>query len=119
MRVVYIGKDSQPVNLAVMSSVNSHSWRRYNEEEQHNTVMNKFPNTNPHDIEKRKNSGTGLQHPYDKEWDFLRRFLVGINGCYNCGQKDHRNTRDCTRDDVIAFHQIAFYFAFYRFIVSY
>ena len=28
MRVVYIGKDSQPVNLAVMSSVNSHSWRK-------------------------------------------------------------------------------------------
>ena len=27
MRVVHIGKDSQPVNLVVMSSVNSHSWR--------------------------------------------------------------------------------------------
>ena len=28
MRVVRIGKDSQPVNIAVMSSINSHSWRK-------------------------------------------------------------------------------------------
>ena len=28
MNVVYIGKDSQPVNLAVISSVNSQSWRK-------------------------------------------------------------------------------------------
>ena len=28
MRVVHISKDSQTVNLAVMSSVNSHSWRK-------------------------------------------------------------------------------------------
>ena len=28
MRTVYIGKDSQPVNLAVMFSVNSHSWKK-------------------------------------------------------------------------------------------
>ena len=64
MRVVRIGKDSQPVNLTVTSTVNSHS---------------------------------GLQHPYDKERDFLSRFPVGFEGCYNCGQKDHRNTRDCTK----------------------
>ena len=28
MRVVHIRKDSQPVNLVVMLSVNSHSWRK-------------------------------------------------------------------------------------------
>ena len=65
-----------------MSSVNSHSWRRYNGGGQDNTVVNKFPNINPHDVETRKHSGTSLQHPYDKEQDFLSRFLVGFNGCY-------------------------------------
>ena len=44
---------------------------------------------NPHDVETRKHTGTGLQHPYDKERDFLSRFPVGFNGCYNCGQTDH------------------------------
>ena len=28
MRTVHIGKDSQPVNLVQMSSVNSHSWQK-------------------------------------------------------------------------------------------
>ena len=65
-----------------MSSVNSHSWRRYNGGGQDNTVVNKFSNINPHDVETRKHSGTSLQHPYDKEQDFLSRFLVGFNGCY-------------------------------------
>ena len=68
MRVVYIRKVSQPVKLTVIME-----------------VMNKFPTINPNNVETLKHPGTGIQYPYDKERDFLSRFPVGFNGCYNCG----------------------------------
>ena len=70
--------------------------QRYNGGGQDNNVGNNFGNNNFHNVETRTHPGTGLQHPYDKERDFLSRFPLGFEGCYNCGQKDHRNTRDCT-----------------------
>ena len=46
-------------------------------------------------IETRTHPDTGLQHPYDKSRDFISQFPIGFEGCFNCGQKDHRNTREC------------------------
>ena len=57
---------------------------------------NKFTDINSRNVETRTHSGTGLQHQYDKKKDFLGKFPVEFEGCYNCGQKNHRNTRDCT-----------------------
>ena len=47
------------------------------------------------DVETRLHPETGLQHPYNKSDDFLSRFPLGFRGCYNCGQTDHRSTKEC------------------------
>ena len=46
-------------------------------------------------IETRTHPNTGLQHSYNKSQDFINRFPIGFEGCFKCGQKDHRNTREC------------------------
>ena len=45
-------------------------------------------------IETRTRPSTGLQHPYDKVKDLLSRFPTTFQGYFNCGQTDHKNTRD-------------------------
>ena len=46
-------------------------------------------------VETRLCRDTGLQHPYDKENDYLSRFPEGFRGCFNCGKTDHFRTGDC------------------------
>ena len=46
-------------------------------------------------VETRKHPVTGVEHPYDKDRNFLSRFPLGFKGCFNCGQNDHFSTRNC------------------------
>ena len=46
-------------------------------------------------VETRLCRDTGLQHPYDKENDYLSRFPEGLKGCFHCGKTDHFRTGDC------------------------
>ena len=46
--------------------------------------------------ETRTHPDTSLQHSYDTSQDFISRFPIGFEGCVSCGQKYHRNTRECT-----------------------
>ena len=52
---------------------------------------------------------TGLQHSYDKDRNFLSQFPLGFEGCFNCGQTDHRNTRDCALAKRGSFNKKVFY----------
>ena len=38
---------------------------------------------------------TGLDHPYDIEFDFTSRFPIGFRGCFVCGATDHFGTSKC------------------------
>ena len=46
-------------------------------------------------VETRKHPETGLEHPFDKDHNYLSRFPVDFKGCFNCGQTDHFSTRNC------------------------
>ena len=46
-------------------------------------------------VETRKYPETGLQHPFNKDSNFLSRFHVNFRGCYNYGQTDHFSTKMC------------------------
>ena len=76
MRVVHIGKDSQPINLTVMSSVNSHSWRKsasyeslkrnvYSLATAHTVadLISMVSNELPHDSSIRRTDGDGQRPP--------------------------------------------------------
>ena len=41
---------------------------------------------------KQKNMTTGLDQPYDIEFDFTSRFPIGFRGCFVCGATDHFGT---------------------------
>ena len=67
---------------------------RYNGGGGNNNVAHKFTSNNTGNVETRTHPSTGLQHPYDNERNFLSRFPIGFDGCYNYEKRDHRNTRD-------------------------
>ena len=46
-------------------------------------------------VETRRHPVSGLQHPYDKDRDFLSRFPIHFSGCFNCGGTNYNNTREC------------------------
>ena len=43
----------------------------------------------------KKNKTTGLDHPYDIEYDYTSRFPIGFRGCYICGATDHFGNNKC------------------------
>ena len=46
-------------------------------------------------VETRKHPESGLQHPFDVSTNFLSRCPVDFEGCFNCGQADHWQTKFC------------------------
>ena len=43
----------------------------------------------------KKNRTTGLDHPYDIEYDYDSQFPIGFRGCFICGATDHFGTNKC------------------------
>ena len=64
--------------------------RRYS-----SNMANNFDDKNEAKVPTKLCEKTGLQHPYDKETNYISRFPVGFRGCFNCGATDHFSTRDC------------------------
>ena len=59
-------------------------------------------------IPTKKNNATGLDHPYDAEYNFTSRFPVGFRGCFICGEMDHFSKMDCkkginTKEEILLF----------------
>ena len=46
-------------------------------------------------VETRTHPQSGLQHPFDKDNNFLSRFPVDFRGCFNCGKTNHFTTKFC------------------------
>ena len=42
-----------------------------------------------HDVPTYRNPSTGVEYPYDKEYNFTSRFPVGFKGCFICGGGNH------------------------------
>ena len=38
---------------------------------------------------------TGVEYPFDAEYNFVSRFAVGFNGCFICGATNHFSRTDC------------------------
>ena len=54
-----------------------------------------YNNTSRPQVVTRAHPSTGLQHPYDKDRNYLSRFPVTFKGCFNCGDTNHWRTKDC------------------------
>ena len=47
---------------------------------------------NQHMVETKTDPRSGLQHPFDKDINFLSQFPVGFRGCFNCEKSNHFST---------------------------
>ena len=61
------------------------------------------------EVETRICRDTGLQHPYDREKDYLSKYPVGFRGCYACGKDDHRSSRECPLNQTGQFDKNVFF----------
>ena len=78
-------------------------WYHQPNSSQAETTMNRYkgnssPPPNPHNLPTRIHPTTGLPHPYNPNSpDYLSRYPLGFMGCFNCGELDHRSSRECKK----------------------
>ena len=49
------------------------------------------------DVEIKMGSKKVIRYPYNIEYNFVSRFPVVFQGCYNCGREDHICREDCAQ----------------------
>ena len=57
----------------------------------------------------RTHPSTGLQHPYDKDRNYLSQFPVTFKGCFHCGDTNHSRTKDCPSAQAGTFDKTKFF----------
>ena len=58
-------------------------------------VLTKYKGTT--NVPTKRDPATGVEYPFDAEYNFVSRFAVGFNGCCICGATDHFSRTDCPR----------------------
>ena len=58
-------------------------------------VLSKYKGTP--DVPTQRDPVTGIEYPFDAEYNFVSRFAVGFNGCFICGATNHFSRTDCPK----------------------